>query len=125
MVKPGTWVAMYDDAGEYLGPMVTWVVVTAKVKMEQEVKENAEREKTKAEEMARILDQVNANATTLGSSAEELTAVSTQMAANAEETSAQASVVSAASEQVSKNVQTVATASARSSRSRCGVLVRW
>ncbi|MDX1945369.1 MAG: methyl-accepting chemotaxis protein [Pirellulaceae bacterium] len=61
------------------------------------------------EEMKRILDMVNASATTLGSSAEELTAVSTQMASNAEETAAQANVVSAASEQVSKNVQTVAT----------------
>jgi len=61
------------------------------------------------QEMARILELVNLNATTLGSSAEELTAVSTQMASNAEETSAQANVVSAASEQVSKNVQTVAT----------------
>lgn len=61
------------------------------------------------EEMARILNLVNDNASTLGSSAEELTAVSTQMAANAEETSAQANVVSAASEQVSKNVQTVST----------------
>ena len=61
------------------------------------------------QEMARILELVNCNATTLGSSAEELTAVSTQMASNAEETSAQANVVSAASEQVSKNVQTVAT----------------
>lgn len=61
------------------------------------------------QEMARILELVNSNATTLGSSAEELTAVSTQMASNAEETSAQANVVSAASEQVSKNVQTVAT----------------
>ncbi|HEX7377024.1 MAG TPA: methyl-accepting chemotaxis protein [Pirellulales bacterium] len=61
------------------------------------------------QEMARILDMVNNNATTLGSSAEELTAVSTQMSANAEETSTQANIVSAASEQVSKNVQTVAT----------------
>jgi methyl-accepting chemotaxis protein len=61
------------------------------------------------QEMARILDQVNQSATTLGSSSEELTAVATQMAANAEETAAQANVVSAASEQVSKNVQTVAT----------------
>ncbi len=60
-------------------------------------------------EMARILDLVNTNSATLGSSAEELTAVSSQMASNAEETSAQASVVSAASEQVSGNVQTVAT----------------
>ncbi len=60
-------------------------------------------------EMARILELVNTNSATLGSSAEELTAVSSQMASNAEETSAQASVVSAASEQVSNNVQTVAT----------------
>lgn len=61
------------------------------------------------EEMARILEQVNLSATTLGSSAEELAAVSSQMAAGAEETSAQANIVSAASEQVSKSVQTVAT----------------
>jgi len=93
----------------YLGAMVTWEVTTAKLKLELDIKENAERDKQKAQEMARILDQVNISATTLGSSAEELTAVSTQMAANAEETSAQANVVSAASEQVSKNVQTVST----------------
>jgi methyl-accepting chemotaxis protein len=60
-------------------------------------------------EMARVLEQVNANAATLSSSAEELTAVSSQMAANAAETSSQAGVVSAASEQVSRNVQTVST----------------
>jgi methyl-accepting chemotaxis protein len=100
---------IYDQNKNYLGSMVTWEVITAKLKMERDIKENAEREKQKAEEMSRILEQVNASATTLGSSAEELTAVSTQMAANAEETSAQANVVSAASEQVSKNVQTVAT----------------
>jgi methyl-accepting chemotaxis protein len=100
---------IYDEKKSYLGAMVTWEVITAKLKLERDIKENAEREKQKAEEMARILDQVNASAQTLGSSAEELTAVSTQMAANAEETSAQANVVSAASEQVSKNVQTVAT----------------
>jgi methyl-accepting chemotaxis protein len=100
---------IYDQNRQYLGSMVTWEVITQKLKMDRDIKENAEREKQKAEEMARILDQVNASAATLGSSAEELTAVSTQMAANAEETAAQANVVSAASEQVSKNVQTVAT----------------
>lgn len=100
---------IYDENRQFLGSMVTWEVVTQKLKMEQDIKENAAREKLKAEEMAKILDQVNASAATLGSSAEELTAVSTQMAANAEETAAQANVVSAASEEVSKNVQTVAT----------------
>lgn len=68
-----------------------------------------ERGKKRAEEMARILEEINLNATTLGSSAEEMTSISTQMAANAEETSAQASVVSAASDEVSTNVQTVST----------------
>ncbi len=101
--------AIYDQNRQFLGSMVTWEVISQRLKMERDIKENAEREKQKAEEMAKVLDQVNASATTLGSSAEELTAVSTQMAANAEETSAQANVVSAASEQVSKNVQTVAT----------------
>lgn len=61
------------------------------------------------QEMARILEQVNANAASLASSAEELTAVSSQMASNAAETSSQAGVVSAASEEVSRNVQTVST----------------
>ena len=60
--------------------MVTWEVITQKLKMERDIKENAEREQQKAEEMAKILDQVDSSATTLGSSAEELTAVSQQMA---------------------------------------------
>ncbi len=100
---------IFDQNKNYLGAMVTWQVVTAKIKMEQDIKANAERDAQKAAEMAHILEQVNTSACTLGSSAEELTAVSTQMASNAEETSSQANVVSAASEQVSKNVQTVST----------------
>jgi len=101
--------AIYDHNKNYLGSMVTWEIITQRLAVEKEVKENAAREKQKAEEMTRILDQVNKSAATLSASAEELTAVSTQMASNADETSAQANVVSAASEQVSKNVQTVST----------------
>jgi methyl-accepting chemotaxis protein len=100
---------IFSSSKQFIGTMMTWEVVTERLRLEREIKENAEREKQKAAEMARVLEQVSASATTLGCSAEELTAVSTQMAANAEETSAQASVVSAASEQVSKNVHTVAT----------------
>jgi PAS domain S-box-containing protein len=100
---------IFDGNRTYLGAMVTWEVITQKLKMEQDVKDAAIRDQEKAVAMAKVLDQVNASAATLGSSAEELTAVSTQMASNAEETSAQANVVSAASEQVSKNVQTVST----------------
>lgn len=61
------------------------------------------------EQMAVILEEVNSNAGTLGSSAEQMTAISTEMASHAGETATQANVVSAASEEVSKNVQTVAT----------------
>lgn len=99
---------IFDEQKNYLGAMVTWEVVTQKLKLEQEVKENAQREAQRAE-LARIMAVVQANATAISASAEELTAVSSEMSANAEETSAQANVVSAAAEQVSKNVQTVAT----------------
>lgn len=100
---------IYDSNKTYLGAMVTWEVVTKKLQMEQEIKDNAEREQQRAAELGRIMAAVASNATALGSSAEELTAVSTQMSANANETAAQANVVSAAAEEVSKNVQTVAT----------------
>ena len=101
--------AVYDSSKNVLGTMVTWDIVTQRVTMERDVKENAEREQKKALELAEIMSAVANNANTLGASAEELTAVSTEMSANAEETAAQANVVSAAAEQVSKNVQTVAT----------------
>jgi methyl-accepting chemotaxis protein len=100
---------IFDGNRSYLGAMVTWELITEKIRLEREAKEAAIRDQQKAEAMARILEQVNANAATLSSSAEELTAVSTQMASNAEETSTQANVVSAAADQVSKNVQTVST----------------
>ncbi len=79
---------MYDSKGEYLGPMVTWEIITERERVEVSIKQMAQ---------------------TLAASSEELTAVSGQMSANAEETSTQANVVAAASEQVSKNVETVAT----------------
>jgi methyl-accepting chemotaxis protein len=82
--------AIYDNKGNYMGPMVTWSVITKKLELESQIEQNAN---------------------TLSSSAEELTAISQQMAGNAEETATQANVVSAASEEVSKNVSVVATGS--------------
>ncbi len=86
--------AVYNNEGEYEGPMVSWEVVTEKKAME-------EREK---EVMARVAE----TAQTLAGSAEELTATSQQMTTNAEETSAQANVVSSVCENVGKNIQAVA-----------------
>ena len=58
--------AIYDRKGEYLGPMVTWSVVTEKLEMERKAKEAAEREKAQAEDLKHkvdsMLDVVNAAA---------------------------------------------------------------
>ena len=80
--------AVLDGKGEYIGAMVTWEVITQRLKTEQAVAGTSQ---------------------SLAGASEELTATAVQMSANAEETSAQSSVASTAAEQVSKNVQTVAT----------------
>jgi methyl-accepting chemotaxis protein len=95
--------AIYDNKGNYLGPMVTWEVITQKLAADAREKENMEN-------LRRVLSQVTENATALSSSSEEMSSVAQQMASNSEETTAQANTVSAAAEEVSKNVQTVATA---------------
>lgn len=102
--------AILDEKQNYVGAMVTWEVVTERLRMQQKIDKNAEEERERAKEMASLLDKINTNACTLSAAAEQLTAVSTQMASNAGATSTEAIAVSAAAEQVSKNVQTVATA---------------
>lgn len=87
--------AMVDDKGKYLGPMVTWDVITAQVAAE----------KTKAD----ILDQLTLTASSILDNSNSLNNISQQMTGNAEETAAQAGIVSAASEEVSKNVEVVST----------------
>ena len=102
--------AIYDKDKNYLGPMVTWEVITEKLAAE-------EREKEQNKSMKSVLDSVAEKAQTLAGASEELTATSQQMAGNAEETSAQAKVVCAASDQVNQNIQTVATGSEEMSAS--------
>lgn len=79
---------IFDNNGEYLGPMVTWEVITAKTEL--------------------IKDLTDAS-NQLASASEELLSVAGTMSANAEETSAQSNTASSASEQVSNGIQTVAT----------------
>jgi methyl-accepting chemotaxis protein len=81
--------AIHDEKGEYIGPMVSWSVVTQQIKLAEDVKHMVEAVSTAATEML--------------SSSEA-------MAATAEETSRQSSVVAAASEEATTNVQTVASA---------------
>lgn len=79
---------IFDSNKTYLGPMVTWEVITDRVKLVENIKEAA---------------------TQLAAAAAELNATATQMASNSEETTTQASTVGAASEEVAKGVETVAT----------------
>jgi methyl-accepting chemotaxis protein len=80
--------AIYDSNKVFLGPMVTWDVITDRVKLVQNITEAA---------------------TQLASAASELNATATQMSSNSEQTTNQAGTVSAASEEVAKGVETVAT----------------
>lgn len=79
---------MKDNNGKYMGPMVTWEVVTQKLKLGQTLEETS---------------------TQLAASAEELSVTAGQLAKNSESTSEQSNSAAAAAEQVSKGVQTVAT----------------
>jgi len=80
--------AVYDDQGSHLGTMVTWSVITERVRTEKRVADTAE---------------------SLTRSAENLTSTSSQLSSAAEETTSQADTVSTAAEEVSSNVTTVAT----------------
>jgi len=85
-----TVAAVRDKAGDYIGPMVAWEVITQKVKTRE------------------TLADTSAN---LDSSSQSLAGVASTLAAAAEETSSQAQAVAAASEQVTANMETVATGS--------------
>jgi methyl-accepting chemotaxis protein len=79
---------IYDNNKNFLGPMVTWEVVTEKLNL------------------VKTLEETSAQ---LGAAAEELSATATQMSKNSTETADQSQNAAAASEEVSKGVQTVAT----------------
>jgi methyl-accepting chemotaxis protein len=83
-----------DDNNEYLGPMVTWEVITEKRKLEQATQE--------------IVQELGISSSTLSASAEELSVVSGNMISNMKETATQTSVVSSTSQEVSGNINSVA-----------------
>jgi methyl-accepting chemotaxis protein len=88
--------AIRDKSGKYLGPMLTWSVVTEQVRIATNVKN--------------VVEIVAAAAT-------ELDATAQTMVSTADATSQRSSAVAAASEEASTNVQTVAAASEQLSSS--------
>ncbi len=94
--------AIYDRAGDYLGPMITWEIITEKVKAK-------EREEKMMSDMSDTIKIVSENAQSLGTASEELSSVASNMSENSNSTFELANNVAAGSEQVSANVANVAT----------------
>lgn len=80
--------AIYDGNKQYIGPMVTWEVVSDRMQLIEALEQTSQQ---------------------LGAAAEELSAVATQMAKNSAQTSERSNNAAANSEEVAKGVQTVAT----------------
>jgi methyl-accepting chemotaxis protein len=79
---------IFDKDKRYLGPMVTWAVITNQVALVQSLEQTAQQ---------------------LAAASEELSAVATNMTKNAAMTSEKSNTAAANSEEVGKGVQTVAT----------------
>ena len=80
--------ATYDADKKYIGPMVTWEVITARVELVANIGEASRQ---------------------LAAASAELNATATQMSGNAEKSTSVANATAAASEEVSQGVRTVAT----------------
>lgn len=80
--------ALYDENNNYVGPMVTWDVITDKVTLKEELTNSGED---------------------LNNSIAELQNVSVSLSSSAEETSSQATTSAAATEEVYSGIQLVAT----------------
>ncbi len=92
--------AILDKEGNYLGPMVSWSVVTHQVKLANDFEKDVKG----------VVEVVTSSAT-------EMQASSNNVASMAEETARQAQATAAASEQATTNVQTVAAAAEELSKS--------
>jgi methyl-accepting chemotaxis protein len=79
---------IFDGKKNYIGAMVTWDIITAKVQLGESLEQTSQQ---------------------LGAAAEELSAVATQMTKNAGLTSDKSNAAAANSEEVSKGVRSVAT----------------
>ena len=78
--------AIYDAEGNYVGPMLTWEIVTEKVLLEERIRGTVE---------------------VLATSSEEMIATSDQMRSNAGVTSSQANSAVSTAEDINENVQAV------------------
>ena len=93
--------AIYDNDQNYLGPMVSWSLVSEKIELE-------ERDRKNKENMVAVLNQIGEVVQGLAAASEELAAVSRTMEQNAENAAKEAEIVSESGKEVSANVNSVA-----------------
>lgn len=94
--------AIVDKNGTYLGPMVTWEIITRKVEQDR-------REAAMNESIRTTLSAVSNHSQTVSAASEELSATARQMTDGSESAATQAESAVAACEQISRSVATVAT----------------
>lgn len=92
--------AIMDAQGNYVGPMLTWSIITEQVKMADDFERDVKG----------VVEIVTSSAT-------EMQASSKGLAAASEETARQAQVVAAASEEATRNVETVSASAEELSKS--------
>ena len=93
--------AIYDNKQNYLGPMISWSVVTEKLELQ-------EREKQNKEKMAAVLNQLGGVVQSLRKLQKKLSVISPARKPNAENTAKEGGVVSASRKEVRAKVNPVA-----------------
>lgn len=80
--------AIYDNNKKYIGPMVTWDIITEKLE---------------------LIETLEETSSLLGSAAEELSATATEMSKNSDRTTLESNTAASSAEEVSTGVRIVAT----------------
>ncbi len=93
--------AIIDKQGQYLGPMLSWAVVTEQVKLIEDFESGVN---VVVEAVASASTEMESTAQSLASIAEETDRQSTAVAAASEQASANVETVSAAAEQLSSSI---------------------
>lgn len=101
--------AIVDEKGYYMGPMVSWSVITAQETLSRNVLEISEVVSGSSNELQQTAQQLSA-------AAEESSTQATSVAAAAEEASANVQTVAAATEQMSNSVKEIAAQVTRSNQ---------
>ncbi|PWR24188.1 chemotaxis protein [Zavarzinia aquatilis] len=104
--------AIMDDDGSYIGPMVTWSIITKTVQVIDSFEQNV---KTAVESVAGSADEMRGAAEVMSNVVQETVVQSETIAANANEASANVQTVAAATEELAASVAEIGRQATQSS----------